>query len=291
MKRFGVIGHPAHHSLSPLLHGEAYRHLRLDCSYEAIDVLPEKLWDAVRGFRESGFAGLNVTLPHKEAVARLVDSMTDEARSVGAVNTIRFDADGMRGENTDVYGFAASVEHVRETIDGHPVLLLGAGGSARAVLYALLIRFRPSEVIVANRTPLRARELVDQFKPVAGLTHLDTVSLSASEFDHALRRASMMVNCTPVGLFPAIGGCPVSTETVFRPDQVVMDLIYTPLQTKLLELASRCGARTIGGLEMFIHQGARSFQIWLGREMPIEAVRPAILNRLRSQRNREQETS
>ena len=285
MKRFGVIGHPARHSLSPLLHGEAYRHLRLDCSYEAFDVLPEKLTAAVQEFRKNGFAGLNVTLPHKEAVMRLVDFMTDEARSVGAVNTMMFTEDGIGGENTDVHGFAASVEHVRQAIDGHLVLLLGAGGSSRAVFYPLLSRFRPSEVIVANRSLSRARELVEHLRGAAGTTQRGACSLDPREFDAAMRRANLIVNCTSAGLFPAVDECPVHSGTVFRPDQIVMDLIYTPLQTKLLHLAARSGARTISGLEMFIHQGARSFQIWLGQEMPIETVRPLILNALQSQQH------
>jgi shikimate dehydrogenase len=283
MRRFAVIGHPVAHSLSPLLHGRAYELLRLDCMYELYDILPETLPAAVRDFREKGFAGLNVTLPHKEAISKLVDTLTEEAKAVGAVNTILFQGEKTAGDNTDVYGFAASVEPVRKSIDERTVLLLGAGGSARAVLYSLISRFRPAEIIVANRDEERGHELLRHFSRHTGRTRLTRGSIEPSKLGSMLDRSDLIVNCTSVGLSPDVDGCPVKEDTAFRREQVVVDLIYTPLQTRLLGLAARSGARTISGLEMFLHQGARSFELWLGQQMPVDALRPVIVNELEHQ--------
>jgi shikimate dehydrogenase len=284
MKQFAVIGHPIAHSLSPLLHNAAFDHLGLDCRYEAFDIAPEALPKALSEFREKGFEGLNVTLPHKEPVAGLVNTITGEARAVGAVNTISFRGGRITGDNTDIYGFTASVENVRATIERHAVLLLGAGGTARAVIYALLSHFKPAEIIVANRNEQRSRDLVEHFAPYAGTSELKADSDDPKKLRAHIERADLIVNCTSLGLSPAVEGCPVSDDTVFRTSQVVVDLIYTPLQTKLLGLAARSGARTISGLEMFLHQGARSFEIWLGQPMPIDTLRPIIVHELERQR-------
>lgn len=289
MRRFAVIGHPVAHSLSPLLHGKAYDLLRLDCSYESFDILPDALPAALCDFHEQGFTGLNVTLPHKEAIAKLVNTATDEARAVGAVNTVLFRKDLIAGDNTDVYGFAASVEPVRKTIEGRTVLLLGAGGSARAVVFALLSRFKPSEIVVANRDEERGRDLLRHFVDRAGGVNLTPGSVEPAKLSALLDRAGLIVNCTSLGLSPAIDGCPVPADTVFRTDQVIVDLIYTPLQTRLLAIATKSGARTISGLEMFLHQGARSFELWLGQPMPVDAIRPVIVNELGRQQKESQQ--
>ena len=133
MKRFGVIGHPIAHSLSPLLHNTAFSLLGLDCSYEAFDIDPASLPAVIRDFKDQGFAGLNVTIPHKESMLSLVDELTDEARAVGAVNTVTFGSSRVQGDNTDVYGVVASLEQYRQEIRDRSVVLIGAGGSARSM--------------------------------------------------------------------------------------------------------------------------------------------------------------
>ena len=136
MKRFGVIGHPIAHSLSPLLHNTAFSLLGLDCSYEAFDVEPSALGTSILKFKDQGFYGLNVTIPHKEAVVEFVDAQSDESKAVGAVNTVIFDGERIHGENTDVYGVAASLESFRSQIQDQLAIVIGAGGSARAIVYA-----------------------------------------------------------------------------------------------------------------------------------------------------------
>jgi shikimate dehydrogenase len=281
MKRFGVIGHPIGHSLSPLMHNTAYEQLGLDCRYEAYDVEPASLADTLRDFAASGFSGLNVTIPHKEQVATLMDTLGEEAKAVGAVNTIVFDKGTLRGENTDVYGVEASLASCRSSFDNERVLVLGAGGASRAIMYALLTRFTPSEIVVANRRHERAEELVRHFAPRAGAVALKS---SPADFD-TLRtlagEARLIVNATSTGMSPAVDASPLGGVSRFHPDQVVFDLIYTPLETKLLATAAVGGARTISGLEMFLHQGARSFDFWLSAEMPVDRLRPIIERELR----------
>lgn len=284
MKRFGVIGHPAGHSLSPLLHRSAFRLLGLDCSYDSYDVPPETLRDRVHDFKDKGFAGLNVTLPHKEAMLAVVDEMSHQAKAVGAVNTVSFFPDRITGDNTDVDGFAASIESARELFEGNSVLVLGAGGSARAILYTLLTKFRASEIVVANRTEGRARELARHFRSLQQSTVVRSAQLSVERIHRLVDHASLIVNCTPVGMFPAINESPVGEDVKFHSHQVLVDLIYTPLQTRLLSQGEKQGARTISGLEMFLHQGARSFEIWLGLHMPVDEIRPLIINELNRQR-------
>lgn len=282
MKRFGVIGHPVAHSLSPLLHNTAFSLLGLeDCSYEAIDIPPASLGEAIRDFKRQGFLGLNVTIPLKEVILEFVDEQSDESSAVGAVNTLTFNGDRVRGDNTDVYGVAASIQKYRPQINGKLAIVIGAGGSARAITYALCDRFAPAEIVIANRSSERAMGLIKDLKPRTKQASLRAVALSGSEFGELLSRAAVVINATPVGMYPAVDLSPISDQAIFHSDQIVMDLIYTPLETRFLSQASRRGARTINGLEMFLHQGERSFEIWLGRQMPVEQLRPVIANELR----------
>jgi shikimate dehydrogenase len=282
MKRFGVIGHPIAHSLSPLLHNTAFSLLGLECNYEAFDIEPSSLGEAVRDFKARGFLGLNVTIPHKEALVRFVDEQSDESRAVGAINTVIFDGDRIRGDNTDVYGVAKSLEIYRSEIYRRAAVVIGAGGSARAIIYALCDRFAPAEIVIANRSEERTKELIADLKPHTKQTSLRSIPLPSPELDGVIEQAAAVINATSVGMYPALGESPIGDQAKFRSGQVVMDLIYTPLETRFLSQASRCGARTISGLEMFLHQGARSFEIWLGRQMPLDQLRPVILNELKS---------
>ncbi len=280
MKRFGVIGQPIAHSLSPLLHNTAFSLLELDCRYDAIVVEPSSLPSALRDFKSREFAGLNVTIPHKETIVSLVDELSDEAKAVGAVNTLSFTNDRVRGDNTDVYGIAQSLDAFRKDFDQQAVLVLGAGGSARATTFALLTRFSPAEITVANRGLTRARDLVAHFDRYTKGTRLRALPLAHETIGRAVERASLIINATPVGMFPSVEGSPVDEKVRFHSGQTVLDLIYTPLQTRFLDSAARDGARTISGLEMFLYQGARSFELWLGLQMPVDDVRPVILNEL-----------
>jgi shikimate dehydrogenase len=280
MKRFGVIGHPIAHSLSPLLHNTAFSQLGLECRYDAFDIEPASLATAIHDFKGQGYSGLNVTIPHKEPVVAFMDELSKEAKAVGAVNTISFNGNRIRGDNTDVHGVAASLGVYQSDIRGTTAVVLGAGGSARGVVYALIELLSAGEVVVVNRNLERAQELIADLKPYAKQAALRAVALSSPEAKRAIEQASTVINATSAGMHPAVNESPIDDSVQFHSDQIVMDLIYTPLETRFLNLASRSGARTISGLEMFLHQGARSFEIWLGRTMPVSQLRTIILNEL-----------
>lgn len=282
MKHFGVIGHPVAHSLSPLMHTTAYSLLGLECTYDAYDVSPDSLPQALKHFEDRGFSGLNVTIPNKERVLSLVQDLSDEARAVGAVNTILFENGRRRGENTDVYGISKSLEPCREMFEGGKVLLLGAGGSSRAIVYTLLTRFRPAEIVIVNRNPSRAEELVAHFLPYAKSTGLTSTPVVEATLPQLVAEARLVINGTSVGMSPLADASPVGDHIRFQPGQFVFDLIYTPLETRFLSQAERCGARTISGLEMFLYQGARSFELWLEQPMPVDQIRPLLLTELRN---------
>jgi shikimate dehydrogenase len=285
MKRYGVIGHPIGHSLSPLLHTTAYSLVGLECTYEAFDVTPESLINCLDEFAHLGFSGLNVTIPHKEQVASRMEVLSDEAGAVGAVNTIVFDGGHLSGDNTDVYGVEGSLTPYRDSFEGESVLVLGAGGTSRAIVYALLTRFRPSEIVIANRNRLRADELVRHFQPYSTTTSLLASSADDATLYRLSGKARLIINATPVGMSPAVGASPLGEDVRFDSNQVVFDLIYTPMTTKLLSMAKKDGARTISGLEMFLYQGARSFELWLGKRMPIDKLRDVLETELQKRQH------
>jgi shikimate dehydrogenase len=284
MKQFGVIGHPIAHSLSPLMHNTAFALLGLDCTYQACDVPGGALADALEGFKCEEFVGLNVTIPHKEAVLDLLDEVDPEAGAIGAVNTIAFEGARLIGHNTDAYGVLKSLEPFRAQIVGDTALLLGAGGAARAVSYVLLTHFFPSELVIANRSEQRAQDLAAQCKALSANTTINAMSLADSKVRQIIERSSLVINATSVGMTPSVDESPIHDDVPFHTGQIVMDLIYTPLETNFLKIASGRGARTISGLEMFIHQGARSFEIWTGQQMPVDRIRSVLAQRLKTNR-------
>jgi shikimate dehydrogenase len=281
MKQFGLIGHPVSYSLSPLMHNTAFSLLGLDCTYQAYDVGPTELGNTLRDFRTRGFAGLNVTIPHKETILGYLDTVETEASAIGAVNAIAFDRGRLIGHNTDAYGVRKSLEPFQAEIAGSTVLLLGAGGASRAVSYALLKHFSPGELIIAGRSEQRAEHLAARCKALSADTKITTMDIAADSMKEMIERSRLIINATPVGMTPSVDHSPLPHNVAFRRGQIALDLIYTPLETKFLKAASSRGARTISGLEMFIYQGARSCEIWTGREMPIAGVRPVLEQRLK----------
>ena len=251
-----VCGHPIAHSRSPLIHGHWLRELGIAGTYETIDVAPEDFPRFLREFPQQGFAGGNVTIPHKEQAYHGVDRRDPAAEAIGAVNTLWLQDGVLHGGNTDAGGFAANLDDFAPGWDdGQVATVLGAGGSSRAIVYALLRRgFRSVQVI--NRTISRARDLADQFGP----------ALSAHGWDEAdtlLARTDLLVNTTSLGMSGS--GMPdLNFETL--PDHaVVTDLVYVPLETPLLKAARERGLRCVDGLGMLLHQAVPGFVHWFGK--------------------------
>lgn len=258
-----VIGHPVGHSRSPLIHGYWLRTLDLAGSYEATDVAPGDLASFLGSFRQAGFVGGNVTIPHKEAVFRAVDETTPLARRIGAVNTIRLAPDGhLVGDNTDAHGFTAGLDAAVGAgweREAGSAVVLGAGGAARAIVVGLLER-GVGRITVVNRTRDKAQAL-QELAP-------DRVAAAAfSDLDVLLATADLLVNTTSLGMH---GQPPLTLSLDHLPAQaIVADIVYVPLQTPLLTEARARGLRTADGLSMLLHQAVPGFEAWFG-------VRPSV---------------
>jgi shikimate dehydrogenase len=263
----GVVGGPLQvaRSLSPAIHNAGYRALGLDWVYVGFPVAAEGE-DAVavlRGLGRSGVAGFNVTMPHKLAAAAAVDRLAGQAAVVGAVNAVEVTGNELVGWNTDGEGLASFL--VRETdtdLDGCSVVVIGAGGSARSVVSGLVLAGAGAVTVLA-RDPDRAAALA----PMAGEASFRALPLSSA--GAAVTRADVIVNATPVG---QEGEDPLIPVDAIRPGAVVVDLVYHPLETPLVQAASRAGAKAYGGLGMLVHQAALAFEIFTGRSAPLEAL-------------------
>ena len=277
MKRVLLLAHPAGHSLSPAMHNAAFKHLGLEAIYEAHDVPPAALAERVSSLREKTILGANVTVPHKQAVVPLLDALNAAAVAIGAVNTIVKDDGQLVGHNTDAAGFLRALQEANFEPRNKRVVVLGAGGAARAVVYALLTA-GVAELGVYNRTPERAADaLVDAFAHLGGVEVLEPNTLNAQ-----VRGADGLINTTSVGM--ARGGHDPDTSplpgTGLPYQGFVCDIVYRPSKTRLLKDAEAAGLRTQNGLPMLIHQGAEAFRLWTGRDAPVEIMRRAALDAL-----------
>jgi shikimate dehydrogenase len=259
----GILGWPVEHSLSPAMHNAAFARLGLNWAYLAFAVAPERLGEAVAGLAAAGCAGLNVTIPHKQAVLAHCTAVSPAVEAIGAANTLIPDGDGgFRAENTDAEGFLRALDEAAPLdLDGAEALVVGAGGAARAVAWAL--RSRGARISVSNRSPDRAVGLgmYVPFVPAA----LDVVAA----------QCALVVNATSLGLGSDVPPPELPLAGLGR-GQVVADLVYRPGGTPWLAAAAARGARPVDGLGMLLHQGASAFAAWTGVEPPLDAMREGL---------------
>ncbi|MFT4603876.1 MAG: shikimate dehydrogenase [Rhodothermales bacterium] len=268
--RLGLIGHPVKQSISPVLHNTAMAELGLLGRYEAVDVLPGRLADWIGAMALTGYAGVNVTIPHKEAALPLMTEVSAGAAAIGAVNTIIVTENGLRGENTDHTGFLAPLRPVLLRRPVRSALILGAGGAARSVLYALSGIADFEQIRICTRSEKRGEALIDS-------TAFRGVNVSTTAWDRRHAAASsvdLIVNTTPVGMWPNPSLSPLFGAS-FSSEQIVYDLIYNPRTTRLLQDAGEAGAVCLRGLPMLIGQAAAAFQLWTGQAMPLAKVTQA----------------
>ena len=269
---YAVIGWPLGHTLSPVMHQAALDELGLDATYTALPTPPGTESDRFQDVRAGKLAGLNVTIPHKLAAFRAMDRLTPAAERTGAVNTVIRDGPNLLGDNTDPYGF---IEALRQfggfDPAGTSAVVLGAGGAARAAVIALLDS-GARKIVVANRTELRAHELVKDLGP-AGSTPIQAYGLDDTRLRRDLANAQLLVNTTSVGMSggPDPSASPAPPEWL-HPNLFVYDIVYRPAVTPLLAAAQACGAPTLGGLEMLVMQGAASLEQWTGRTAPARTM-------------------
>jgi shikimate dehydrogenase len=270
----GIFGDPIAHTLSPAMHNAAFASLGLDWVYVPARVRANDLEEALRGIRAMGWAGINVTLPHKERVARFLDRLSPEARLTGSVNTILCGPRGLTGHNTDGRGFLAALgEERRFRPRGARAVILGAGGSARAIAVAL-VRGGAREIAILNRTPRRAEALARDLSAAFPRARIEHGPLTPDVAGEAFEDADLLVNATAVGMgLTAHRGLPLAR---LPRRAIVSDIVYRPARTPLLEQAARRGLRTQGGLGMLLHQGAEAFSLWTGRPAPLAIMRRAL---------------
>ena len=270
----GVIGDPVAHTSSPAMHNAALKALGLDYVYVAFHVAPDALPQALTGMRALELAGLNVTVPHKQAVMAHLDEISPEAQAIGAVNTVCNRDGKLLGFNTDAFGIIESLkaDGGMDSLPGR-VVLLGAGGAARAILYALLAREEVAEVLLLNRTVEKAEALKGDLD-VAGKVRIGSLADSG-----AIADAGLVINATSIGMHPHEDTSPLADCSCLHGEMLVADIVYNPLETILMRQARSVGARAINGLGMLAWQGARSFEIWTGVMPPVEAMIEAALAR------------
>jgi shikimate dehydrogenase len=267
---YGIIGNPVRHSLSPLMHNAAFAHVGMNLAYVPMEV--GDLQQAVQGLRALGFCGVSVTVPHKEAVLPLLDTIDPVAAQIGAVNTLLFQKNEsgrvqIHGFNTDWLGANAALIAAQVQLEGSRVIVAGAGGAAKAVAFGL--QRVGAQVIITNRTSATGEALA---------RWLNCTFIPLQEL--AQESGEVFINTTSVGMEPDIQGCIISPD-ILPAFAVIMDIVYAPLETRLLREAKAVGCKTIDGLAMLLHQGAEQFRIWTGQAAPIAVMRNALEEELR----------
>ena len=274
----GLIGHGLKHSISPLFQQAAFDHLGLDIRYEAWETEPLELENVLQRVRGPSILGANVTVPHKEAVVSSMDELDDLALEIGAVNTIVNRGGRLKGHNTDAGGFLRALGR-EGGFDpaGKGAVLLGAGGVARAASFALA-RAGVKSLVITDIIEEKAHELVSDLERSLDrgrepAPNIRALSPDAPQFEEALSGCDLLVNCTPVGMKHSAGEGESPLEARLIPKRaLVYDVVYNPIETPLLADAKRAGASTLGGLAMLVYQGAAAFELWTGREAPLDIM-------------------
>ncbi|AMA09418.1 shikimate dehydrogenase [Picosynechococcus sp. PCC 73109] len=278
-KLLGVIGDPVKHSFSPIMHNAAIAELGVDYVYLAFPVAAAALKTALDGFWAIDLQGFSITIPHKQAIMAHLEAIAPEAELVGAVNTVWRTATGWQGTNTDVAGFVAHLQALEQDWSNVTPVILGNGGAARAVVVGCHQLGCP-QIHVLGRDPEKLAQFSESWQntPLAGKvqTHL------WGDRQRLIPQAQLLINATPIGMFPQVDASPVSDELMANlpPGAIAYDLIYTPSPTQFLKQAQTQGAHIIDGSEMLVQQGAIALEKWLGQPVPVDTMRQALLNHL-----------
>jgi shikimate dehydrogenase len=267
-KILGVMGYPIAHSLSPVMHNAALRQLGSDYVYVPLAVPPADLAGVLASLRAIDCRGFNVTIPHKQTVMAHLSEISEVAKSIGAVNTVWPTEQGWAGTNTDIVGWLSPLRSLPQP---ETVVVLGGGGAARAVI-AGCVQLGCQDIWVVGR---------DLGKLAALHTSWPHLKLQGwSQLDNLLPLADLVVNCTPIGMFPQVDTSPLSVRQIelLRVGAIVYDLIYTPHPTKLLQMATAGGCQSIDGVDMLVGQGAAALELWLGQSVPVELMRASLID-------------
>lgn len=264
---FLLIGNPVGHSLSPLMHNTAAEYYNMPVRYHAVQLEAAELSSFAAYLNQPRLKGVNITIPYKEQILPFVDALTETAREVGAINTILKVNGKLIGDNTDIYGFRGPLESIKEDFFESKALIFGTGGASKAIIFALQ-QLGFEEVIMVSRNPEQRS---------FSYSGIDVQVCSYDAWPAYADDLSLVVNATPLGMAPHMDTSPVGEhEMQYLSGTICYDIVYRPQQTRFLNLAEKSGARTIGGLEMLIYQGSRSFEQWTGKAFPIEIIRDTL---------------
>jgi shikimate dehydrogenase len=272
---FGIYGYPVEHTFSPGMHNAAFEKIRMNACYVPFPVNPDRLRDAVRAIIPLGLCGINITVPHKQRVITYLDELSEEARLIGAVNTIQVVDGKLKGHNTDGRGFIRALR-VDEGYDpkGKTVLLIGSGGAARAVGFSLALA-GVRKIFLHDVDPRKANKLARDIRKKTGT---DTLSLSAGALAAAADESGCLINATPLGL-KKNDPLPLKRETIQK-RHLVCDLVYNPPETEFLKAAKNRGSKRLSGLGMLLYQGVIAFEIWTGVKAPVPVMKNALIRQI-----------
>ncbi|MGA9379233.1 MAG: shikimate dehydrogenase [Phormidium sp.] len=278
-KLLGVIGNPIEHSLSPVMHNAAITKLGLDYVYLPFPIKPEELHIAISGFAAIGLIGFSVTIPHKQAIIPLLTEVSPIAKEIGAVNTVWRSENGWNGTNTDVEGFVAPLKNYNQNWSQTTALILGCGGAARAVV-AGCAQLNCAKIRVVGRDLQKLKAFQNSWQNSQLAVNLSVYHWE--QLPDLISESNLLVNTTPVGMYPHVDESPVSAELMEKlpGNAIAYDLIYTPNPTKFLQIAKEQGAEAIDGLEMLVQQGAAALKIWLKQQPPVEEMRESLRQHL-----------
>jgi shikimate dehydrogenase len=273
-KLFAVLGDPIGHSMSPIMHNDLFSYYHLDAAYHPFQVKSEDLKAAIRGLKAIGVSGFNVTVPHKSTIIPLLDEVDELAYQIGAVNTVVNEDGRLVGYNTDGLGFLKGLTAYISSFSERKVLVIGAGGAARAIYFTLAYQ-KPKVIDIANRTIRKAEELIE-----ACPIEVESRALSLNEASNLLEDYDIIIQTTMIGMSPKVLEQPL-VITNLNHNAIVCDIIYNPFETELLKEARQLGAVTQNGLDMFVYQGALAFEKWTGISPDVQRMKENVLKQLR----------
>jgi shikimate dehydrogenase len=272
-KLFAVLGDPIGHSMSPLMHNDLFAYYNIDAVYLPFQIKSNQLEEAVRGLKVLGAVGFNVTVPHKSAIIPFLDDVDELAMKIGAVNTVVNQDGKFIGYNTDGPGFIKGLEKYVPSLADQRILIIGAGGAARAI-YFTMAKSMPIAVDIANRTVETAQQLVEDC-PFS----ISSAAFSLDEANKHIDKYDLIIQTTMIGMYPKVSEQPVDLLHLNK-QALVCDIIYNPLNTQFLQEAKNKGARIQNGIDMFVYQGALAFEKWTGIFPDIERMRENVLTQL-----------
>ncbi len=265
----GIIGNPVDHSKSPYMHNYSFDKLKLNYSYMAFNIEKKGLKDAVQAMRVLDARGFNITMPYKEEVMKYLDEIKEDAKLIGAVNTVVNEKGKLIGHNTDGKGFIKALDKANVEYENKKILILGAGGGAKAIAIELALK-KPKEIIIANRTLKSAEKIRNLINENIGKAMARSISLKEESLKKELKNTNILINTSSLGMGEDKNKSIIENTDLFSPNLFVADLIYKPLKTKFLSMAEEKGCKIMNGLDMLIYQGDIGFKLWTGRSMPKE---------------------